>query len=226
MKQFKGIVFDFNGTLLKDSNWHEDAWINIAANLRAKPLTVEEFQHKGHGRTNKEVITYLLGREPGIPEFDAIVDKKESIYRDICLNKRNEFHLARGVIPFLDDTKKLAIPSTIATGSYATNVDFYFNHLNLSRWFERSLVVLDDGTYQGKPAPYIFQIAAKKINLQPSECLVFEDSYSGIESAWRAGVGHIIAVERLLKKEFINAPTELITFTNGFESIKISDYFH
>jgi HAD superfamily hydrolase (TIGR01509 family) len=226
MTRLQGIIFDFNGTLLKDSNWHEDAWITIASKLRTKPLTVDEFQHNGHGRSNKEIITYLLGREPSAQELETVVDEKELMYRTVCLQKRNEFHLAPGVISFLDGAKELGIPSTIATGSYATNVDFYFNHFQLSHWFQRSNVVLDDGTYQGKPAPFIFQIAAKKLCLDPSECLVFEDSYSGIESAWKAGVGHIVAVEPLLKPELVNAPNELITFTNGFEAIEISDYFN
>ena len=47
MFPFKGLLFDMNGTLLRDNELHEKAWIEIAKDFREKPLTVEEFQEKG-----------------------------------------------------------------------------------------------------------------------------------------------------------------------------------
>lgn len=219
---FKGIIFDFNGTLLLDSDLHEITWIKMAAKLRQKPLTIEEFQLNGHGRTNKTIISYLLGRIPDKVELDQIVEEKESTYRQMCLNQPEVFKLAPGVIPFLNLVKDKNIVRTIATGSYKGNVDFYFEHLDLAKWFNRELVVLDDGTMPGKPEPHIFKAAAKKIGLYPSDCLVFEDSYSGITSAHHAGIGHIVVVEPLTLKEKITVPTQNISFTNGFTDEKIN----
>lgn len=218
---FKGIIFDFNGTLFLDSPLHEEAWIAMAAKLRSEPLTVEEFQLHGHGRTNKTIITYLLGREPNTDEFQAIVEEKEAMYRNSCLKHPESFKLAPGVIPFLDEVKVAGIPVTIATGSYAPNVDFYFEQLNLGKWFHRDLVVLDDGTYPGKPAPDIWHLAAEKIGLKAGDCLVFEDSYSGIKAAFDAGIGKIIAVESSLEKSKFSCPVDELIFCNGFTKIDL-----
>ncbi|MGE4288885.1 MAG: HAD family hydrolase [Salinivirgaceae bacterium] len=218
---YKGIIFDFNGTLLLDSPLHEEAWIKMAAKLRSKPLSVAEFQQYGHGRTNKAIITYLLGREPEQTELEYIVEEKESQYRTMCLNHPETFCLAPGVIPFLNEIKSAGIPITIATGSYAPNVDFYFNHLNLNVWFDRSRVVLDDGTYPGKPAPNIFRLAAQKLGLAAEQCLVFEDSYSGIQAAFAARVAKIIAVEPTLEKSKTMVPVNELIFCAGFSAINL-----
>lgn len=218
---FKGILFDFNGTLFLDSPLHEEAWIAMAAKLRLEPLTVEEFQLHGHGRTNKTIITYLLGREPNMEEFQAIVEEKEAMYRNRCLKHPESFKLAPGVISLLDEVKAAGIPTTIATGSYAPNVDFYFEHLNLGKWFCRDWVVLDDGTYPGKPAPDIWHLASGKLGLQAGECLVFEDSYSGIKAAYDAGIVKIVAVEPSLEKFKFSCPVDEVTFCNGFAKINL-----
>ncbi len=220
---FKGIIFDFNGTLLLDSPLHEEAWITMAAKLRQKPLSVPEFQQNGHGRTNKAIISYLLGREPEPNELEQMVEEKESRYRTMCLNQPETFCLAPGVISFLNEIKTAGIPITIATGSYAPNVDFYFKHLKLDVWFNRSRVVLDDGTYPGKPAPDIFQLAAQNLNLPAAQCLVFEDSYSGIQAAFDAKVAKIVAVEPTLEKSKIMVPVNELIFCDGFSAINL-DY--
>ena len=220
----KGILFDFNGTLLLDSPLHEKAWIIISARLRDTPFTVEEFRLTGHGRTNKAIITGLLGREPDDEELNAIVEEKESYYRHMCLENSEIFRLAPGVTPFLDLLKDAGFPMTIATGSYAVNVDFYFQHLQLARWFDRTKVVFDDGSYPGKPAPDAFILAANKLGLVPAECMVFEDSYMGIQAAYQAGAAHIIAVEPYLDRSKLAVPPQNIVFCQGFPDFLIDSF--
>ena len=58
----KGVIFDFNGTMFLDSPLHEQAWIDMAKKLRSEPLGIEEFYTNLQGRTNLQIITYLLGR--------------------------------------------------------------------------------------------------------------------------------------------------------------------
>lgn len=224
MFPFKGLIFDMNGTLLRDNALHEEAWIKIAENLRDKPLTVAEFQEKGHGRTNHSIISYLMGREPSQKEFEQIVEEKESTYREMCFEHPSEFKLAAGVEDFLNEVDRAGIPRTIATGSYPTNVDFYFKHLNLHQWFNRELVVLDDDTYEGKPKPFIYRIAAQKLNLAPQDCYVFEDSYSGIKSAFDAPAKKIIAIEPSLDQSKLSYANGQVVFTHGFNDFSLNDF--
>jgi beta-phosphoglucomutase-like phosphatase (HAD superfamily) len=73
-------------------------------------------------------------------------------------------------------------------------VDFFFEHLNLATWFDVENIAYDNGDIAGKPAPDLYLLAAKKLNLPPGKCIVIEDSISGIQSAHSAGIGHIIAL--------------------------------
>ena len=94
------------------------------------------------------------------------------------------------------------------------NVDFYIDVFNLEKWFDLDKIVYSDGTIPGKPAPDIYLIAAKNLNLAPSKCMVFEDAVSGINAAKSAGIGKIVAVASKEPVEFyknIDSVSDVIT---------------
>lgn len=215
----KGVIFDFNGTMFLDSPLHERAWIEMAAKLRPQPLGVEEFYANLQGRTNLQIITYLLGREPSSAELNDITEEKELLYRTRCAAPDGLHTLAPGVEDFLNQLITTDLPFTIATGSYKPNVDFYFSHLGLAKWFNINNVIYDDGTYPGKPHPDIFLKAASKIGVKPSECVVFEDSYAGIRSAVAAGIGRIVTVERTLDSQKVREIGEVYAMKDGFRGM-------
>lgn len=217
----KGIIFDFNGTLFLDSPLHEEAWIDMALKLRSKPLTAEEFYLNLQGRTNSQIINYLLGREASADELEAISEEKEALYRERCTAPGGLFDLAPGVEVFLNKLKPLQIPFTIATGSYQRNVEFYFSHLKLERWFSFNQVVFDNGTFPGKPAPDIFLKASSIIGVEPKNSLVFEDSYAGIRSALAAGIGRIITVEASLDVNKVQQLGKVYKMVDSFNEIDL-----
>ncbi len=75
-------------------------------------------------------------------------------------------------------------------------------------------IVYDNGHRPGKPAPDIYLEAANRLELKPSQCVVVEDSQSGIEAAQAAGIGCIIALgpadthDRLSKLKGVNEIVE------------------
>ncbi len=212
----KGVIFDFNGTMFLDSPLHERAWIDMAKKLRTEPLGIEEFYANLQGRTNLQIITYLLGRQPSDIELSQITEEKELLYRTRCSAPDGLHTLAPGVENFLNQLKPTGIPFTIATGSYLPNVQFYFSHLHLEKWFDFEKVIYDDGTYPGKPSPDIFLKAADKIGVKTADCLVFEDSYAGIRSAVAAGIGRIVTVERSLDAEKVAQIGRVFAMRDGF----------
>lgn len=217
----KGVIFDFNGTMFLDSPLHERAWIDMAKKLRKEPLGIEEFYINLQGRTNLQIITYLLGREPSATELAVITEEKELLYRTRCSAPDGLHTLAPGVEDFLNKLKPTGVPFTIATGSYRPNVEFYFSHLGLSKWFDFNNVIYDDGTYPGKPFPDIFIKASQKIGVQPADCLVFEDSYAGIRSAVDAKIGRIVTVEATLDSDKVSQIGNVFAMKSGFTGIDI-----
>ena len=190
----KGIIFDFNGTLFFDSHMHYEAWRIYSKQLRGYEFTDDEMRQKMFGRTNSDIIEYAIGKKPAPELVEKLAKEKESMYRQMCINNREEFILSPGAEEFLDYLKENNIPMTIATMSEWDNVEFYIKEFNLAKWFDLDKIVYSNGKIPGKPAPDIYKIAANNIGLEPKDCIVVEDAVSGINSANAAGIGKIIAI--------------------------------
>jgi HAD superfamily hydrolase (TIGR01509 family) len=191
---YRGIIFDFNGVLIWDSHLHEQVWRQYALQLRGIPLTDEELAARFHGRVNKLCFEYLAGKEITGQELKEYIHERESLYRRLYLEQKPKMKLSPGAIELIDLLVGKRIPHTIATSSERTNLDFFFEQLHLAKWFDFNLVVHDDGSFPGKPAPDIYLKAAAQLGLEPKDCLVVEDALSGIQSAYSAGIGTIVAL--------------------------------
>jgi HAD superfamily hydrolase (TIGR01509 family) len=91
-----------------------------------------------------------------------------------------------GLLPFLEHLSANNIPKAIATSANALNVAFTIEGINIKRYFN---IVLDENSVtKGKPHPEIYLKTSKALNVDPSLCVVFEDSLSGITAARTAGM--------------------------------------
>ncbi|MCM1265676.1 MAG: HAD family phosphatase [Candidatus Gastranaerophilales bacterium] len=215
----KGIIFDFNGTLFWDSQLHYDAWRKYSKILRGTEFSEEEMRKYMFGRTNKDIIQYCIGKEPSDKMVEKYANEKEAMYRQMCLDDPQSFKLADGAIDFLNFLKENHIPMTIATMSEWQNVEFYINEFNLAQWFDLDKIVYSNGKIAGKPAPDIYQIAAKNLNLAPKDCIVIEDALSGIQSAKDAGIGKIIAIASLESHSLYEPLDYLYQIIDNFDEI-------
>jgi beta-phosphoglucomutase-like phosphatase (HAD superfamily) len=189
-----GIIFDFNGVLWWDGHLQEQAWRDFSAEFRGVPLTPREMAEHVHGRPNRHTLSYLAGHPLPTPEVERLSEEKEEIYRRLCLAQGEGFRLSPGTIPLLDQLAAWGIPRTIGTASGRANVEFFWTHLALDRWFDLALIVYDDGSLPGKPAPDVYLQAAGKLGLAPASCVVVEDSQSGLQAAHAARIGYVVAL--------------------------------
>ena len=220
IKKYSGIIFDFNGTLFWDSKKHLEAWREYSKKLRGHAFSDEEMQKYMFGRTNEDIIKYLIGRQPEKELVLKCQNEKEAIYRDMCAKDPENFKLAKGAEEFLDYLCKNEIPHTIATMSEEINVKFFIKSFGLEKWFDINKIVYDDGNIKGKPEPDIYIKAAKNLGLKPEDCIVVEDALSGIESAYRAGIGRIVAIESMETRQLyskIQAVDDIIADFDDFD---------
>lgn len=193
-QRYAGVIFDFNGVLLWDNHLHEAAWRRFSAHLRGAPMTDAEMVHAVHGRVNRDIFEYVLGRKIGEEELGQLADEKETIYRQLALDSIDTYHLSPGAIDLLDFLVAHDIPRAIATSSPWVNVAFFIEHLDLHRWFSPEHIIYDRGLYPGKPAPDIYLEAVGRLGGDPSSYVVVEDSIAGIRSAHDAGIGAIAGI--------------------------------
>ncbi|MGM9641884.1 MAG: HAD family hydrolase [Eubacteriales bacterium] len=189
MSEKKGMIFDFNGTLLLDSHIHKATWVDIFKAHGKKPLTDAQADAKMLGRGNTEIITEFFG--PMSPEdIKKFAFEKEAEYRRRAVGDPT-FVLVPGAEEFLDYLKAEEYPMMIATGSDYYNVKCYFEHFHLERWFDWDRIIYDDCTMPCKPNPEIYIRSAALLGKRPQDCIVFEDSLSGVTAARRANIGRV-----------------------------------
>lgn len=193
-KLLDGVIFDFNGVLLWDNHLHEEAWRRISTRLRGRPLSADEMKTAVHGRVNRDIFAYVLGRDIGDDELRPLMEEKEALYRALALESGDAYRLSPGAPDLLDFLAAHDIPRAIATSSPGVNVAFFIEQLDLRRWFTTETIIYDRNLYPGKPAPGIYLEAAERLAGPPKRFVVVEDSVAGIRSAHAAGIGAIVAI--------------------------------
>ena len=219
--KIKGIIFDFNGTLLFDSDKHEKAWRTFAKEFCNKEISDEEFEKNIHGVVNKIALEYLYAKSLTNEEILSLEQEKEKIYRRLVIEDTPNFRLVPGAAELLDYICRENIPHTIATASEIINLEFYIKSFSLEKWFDTEKIIYNDNTFPGKPDPAIYIKAAETIKVKPEDCLVFEDSNAGLTAAYNAGIGKIIAVastpEERKKAEKTAGVSEIISNFYDFD---------
>lgn len=203
------VIFDFNGTLFFDTEFHNQAWIHFSRKY-AKELTIEEMEHHVHGFTNKEILEYIFKKTLSPEEITAYSGEKEENYRAMCRNNPGRCILTPGAEHFLDLLKQRHIPMTIATASIRQNVSFFIEMFHLGKWFDTDKIIYDTGEFRGKPFPDMFLAAARILGVPISGCMIIEDSIGGVHAARNAGAAKIVAIsnegnpEKFSRIEFID----------------------
>jgi HAD superfamily hydrolase (TIGR01509 family) len=188
---FKGVIFDFNGTLFWDTELHNQAW-DIYLNHFGLTLTDEEKHQKVHGKNNTQIMIDIFGEGLSPEEIHKRSDDKELIYQELV--KKVNLQLADGAVELFGFLLKRHIPFTIVTASHKLNVDFFIDYLELKKWFDPAKIIYGDGSLKGKPAPDMFLKAIEMLDIRQEETVIFEDSETGLLAAKNTKAGKVYIV--------------------------------
>ena len=162
--KYKGVIFDFNGTLFFDNDKHIKAWGAISQLIRGYGISDQELHEHFNGVPNKEIIQYLFNGECDDEMINKYSLLKEEYYRKYCQEDVESFHLVEGVEQYFKDLSKRNIPFTIASASIKENIDFFVESFHLDNWINPKNIVYDDGTYKNKIA--MFEKASEILNIE------------------------------------------------------------
>jgi beta-phosphoglucomutase len=174
-------IFDMDGVIIDSNPQHRLAW--EAFNRRCGLETTEDMHRRMYGRRNDQIVRDFFGEQLSENEVAARGFAKEALYREMIAG-RIESMLVPGLREFLDRHRDT--PKAVASNAEPANVDFLLDGAGLRPYFR----VVVDGHQVTRPKPYpdIFLRAAGLLGVPPAECLVFEDSHSGVEAAQAAGM--------------------------------------
>jgi len=176
-----GVIFDMDGVIMDNNTYHEAAWRDFCEKHGIR-LTDEELHEHVFGRVAKDTLEFIFKKELKSEAIDRFVEEKEIIYRSIY---RHQIRPLDGLIKLLDDLKINNIPMAMATSAPPGNVLFTFSYLPIESYFNHLLNA--SHISRGKPDPEIYIKAIQYLALPPENCVVFEDSISGVRAALGAG---------------------------------------
>jgi beta-phosphoglucomutase len=179
--QISAFIFDMDGVIVDSNPHHRLAW--AAFNRRYGIETTEEMHRRMYGRRNDEIVRDFFGESLSPHEVAARGLAKEALYREMVAD-RVETMLLPGLRNFIERYRH--IPKAIASNAEPANVDFLLDRSGLRSYFE---VIVDGHQVEyPKPFPDIYLRAAQLLGAEPASCVVFEDSYSGVEAGIAAGM--------------------------------------
>ena len=190
----KGLLFDFNGTLFFDSDIQLNAFRRCYDKYGLVAPDNNYIVKNIFGMPNTAIFKNYFCADATDEDIEKFTAFKEKTYISLCREQKDRLHLCEGATEMLDYLKEKGVPMCIATGSERENVEFYFECLELGRWFSYDTIVYTDGTFKGKPHPDIYKLAASRLGLDASECAVFEDGGSGMRAANAAGAAKTVAI--------------------------------
>lgn len=191
----KALLFDLNGTMVDDMDYHIRAWHRISHELGAR-LSMEEVKAECYGK-NGEVLERIF---PG--RFSAAEKEKISIEKEI--QYRREFNpflkLLNGLDEFLALAQQQGWKMAIGSAAIMSNVDFVLDGLQIRHYFD--VVISADQVTNSKPDPETFASCARLLGADPANCIVFEDAPKGVECADRAGMKAVVLTTMHVAAEF------------------------
>lgn len=180
----KACIFDLDGVIVDTARYHYLAWKRLAEELGVPFTEADNERLKGVSRVRSmEIILELGGITLSQLEKEKLANKKNTWFVDY-VERMVPDEIYPGVKQLLRNLKAKGIKIGLASSS--KNAQTVIQLLHIKNEFDAVV----DGTMitHSKPDPEIFLLAAQKLQVDPSACLVFEDAEAGVEAALAAGM--------------------------------------
>ncbi|RRJ99951.1 beta-phosphoglucomutase [Opitutaceae bacterium TAV3] len=180
----RGAIFDLDGVIVDTARYHYLAWKRLAAELGFTFTETHNERLKGVSRMRSLEILLEVGDITATSqEREEMAVRKNAWYVDYIRNM-DASELLPGARDYLKNLRARGVK--IALGSASKNAPLILENLRITELFD----AIVDGNHvsKAKPDPEVFLLGARRLDLSPADCVVYEDAEAGIEAAHRAGM--------------------------------------
>ena len=183
----KGFLFDLDGVIVDTAVFHFQAWRRLAQKLGGDFTEEQNEQLKGVSRVDslKKIIEWT-GATVSDEEFQTLMVEKNEWYLELVQGLGPQDALP-GALDFLQTAYDQGVK--IALGSASKNAPMILEKLGITPLF--TAIIDGNNVVNGKPHPEVFLKGAEALGLEPSECVVFEDSIAGVQAAKTGGMSSV-----------------------------------
>jgi len=179
-----GFIFDMDGVVIDSNPFHKIAWEKFL-NGQGIPFDDQLFDNVLSGRTGPTSLRLIFGDDLSLEKLDLYLEEVDSNYQNI-LRESEDVRPIAGVHAFLDQISGNGLRLALATSAPTLNIELGLQKLQLENTFEHIVGKVD--VSHGKPHPEVYLTSLKLLGLTAENCIVFEDSKAGIQSARSAGI--------------------------------------
>ena len=186
-RDFDAYIFDCDGTLADTMGLHYDAW-KMALEPHGADLP-EDLYYSWGGRPTREIVETLNEMQGLFMDPEAMVHHKESLYH-------SSLPEVQPIVEVVSIARSMhgKKPMAVASGGGRGSVHATLEGLGLIHLF--NTIVTSEDYINGKPSPDPYLEAARRLGVDPSGCLVFEDTEIGRQSAHAAGMECVLVPAR------------------------------
>jgi beta-phosphoglucomutase len=185
----KALIFDLDGVIVDTAKYHYLAWKRLADEL-GFTFTIEDNERlKGVSRVRSLEILLEIGGLNFEEKVKSELATKKNVWYVEYILKMTPDEILPGVISFLEQAKEKGLKTAI--GSASKNAKTILDRIDLLKYFD---VIIDGNKVsKAKPDPEVFLLASEFFNVNPKECIVFEDAEAGVEAALN-GKMHVVGI--------------------------------
>ncbi|MDR2926709.1 MAG: beta-phosphoglucomutase [Cytophagaceae bacterium] len=184
MRIIKTCIFDLDGVIVDTAKYHYMAWKETARELGFDFTENDNERLKGVSRMASLEILLSVGKiKLSDEEKEYQADKKNKYYQSLIAGMKPD-EILHGAYEFIELVRNAGLKT--ALGSASKNAMTILNRLNLTQLFDA--VIDGSQVINAKPNPEIFLKAAKALNMDVAQCIVFEDAQAGVDAAHAAGM--------------------------------------
>lgn len=194
-----------DGVVINSNPYHKIAWETF---LQKKGIPVDDlyFENVLSGRTGPTSLKLIFGKNLSPDLLDKYLLEVDQAYQNIL--RQSEENLAiPGIYDFLDSIREQGHRLALATSAPPLNIEMGLEKLKLQGVFD--VVVGKVDVSKGKPHPEVYLTTLKAIGLPKENCIVFEDSKAGIQSALSAGIAVVGIASGHTKEELMEEGVSL-----------------